>query len=220
MNLGLTPAQRSSLLSLCSKLGLDSSTCEKILECTGFALLPNPGKKGEVLLAYSTRAESLLPRDGGEGEIRILAETQPHPSHLFRTFLVNDPSLVFWSLVQHVNTNLKNLPKSTVHRSARVETGAYIAPRGVEIGENSVIGVGSVLLPGVTVGDNSNIGPNCVIGGDGFMIKETTSGTVRITHDAGVHIGNEVTLGALVNIDSGLFGDTTRVEHGLSLIHI
>lgn len=100
--------------------------------------------------------------------------------------------------------------------AARV-LGDAAAPAAPVVGRDVVIGPGVVLYPGVVVGDRVTIGANAVLGAPGFGFVEGPSGPpIAIPHLAGVHIGNDVRIGALCTIDAGAFRPT-EVAAGAAL---
>lgn len=217
MNLGLKEMDSKLLVDLCSDLGILGGYSELVLGCSGFVLLPNSGRPEETLLGYATGPHFPKSLAGAGEKFRFLIATGTNIASDHETIPVQNPSLVFWTLAHFVNSNRKSLPKSNIHPSALIEPGVQIPSHGVTVGESTIIGAGAILFPGVSIGSNAVVGPNCVIGNDGFMVKETLFGRVRISHDAGVKIDDNVTLGALVNVDAGLFGEATQIERGAKI---
>mgnify|MGYP000855307367 CR=1 FL=1 len=88
--------------------------------------------------------------------------------------------------------------------------GAYgVPPAAAVVGRDVVLGAGVVLYPGVVLGDRVVIGANSVLGAPGFGFVEGPSGPpLAIPHLAGLHIGNDVRIGALCTIDAGAFRAT------------
>lgn len=126
-----------------------------------------------------------------------------------------------------------NHPPSAIHPMATIDPRAQLGD-GVAIGAGSVIGActigrGTTVASNVTIADGVVIGANCriksgsVIGEDGFGFERDEDGTpVRLHHFGGVHIGENVEIGALNSIASGTFqptkiGDFTKTDH---LVHI
>lgn len=124
-----------------------------------------------------------------------------------------------------------------IHPSAFVDPTAMISPTAsigpgcsvgadVEVGENTeilagaVIGAGSrlganciiypnvVIYHGVVLGDRVTIHSNTVIGADGFGFARRDAEWIKIYQLGGVHIGNDVEIGASTTIDRGAIDDT------------
>jgi len=124
-----------------------------------------------------------------------------------------------------------------VHASAIVAADAAIASSasigaqviiesGVRVGERAVIGAGCILQAGanigadsrlvarvticrgVVIGERTTVHPGCVIGADGFGFAREPEGWVKVPQVGGVHIGNDVEIGANTTIDRGAIEDT------------
>lgn len=131
-----------------------------------------------------------------------------------------------------------------IHSSASIAKSARLGP-GVVIGQNAAIGEhvhigpGAIIGPGVVIGDNTRIGPrasihialignNCeisagaVLGETGFGLAYEDGELLTLPHVGRVILDDEVTLGANVTIDRGMFDDT-RLGRGCridNLCHI
>lgn len=120
-----------------------------------------------------------------------------------------------------------------IHASASV--GAQcVVEQGVEIGPNAVIGPGCVigrdcvigedsrllarvtLCHGTRIGRRALIHPGAVIGSDGFGLAPDRGAWVKIPQLGGVHIGDDVEIGANTTIDRGALEDTV-IEDGVKL---
>jgi UDP-3-O-[3-hydroxymyristoyl] glucosamine N-acyltransferase len=124
-----------------------------------------------------------------------------------------------------------------VHPSAVVAPTAQLAPSaavgplcvieaGVEIGERVQVGAGSTILSGARIGADTRlmprvtvyagvlIGQRCllhsgaVIGADGFGFASDAGTWVKVPQVGGVHIGDDVEIGANTTIDRGAIEDT------------
>ena len=118
----------------------------------------------------------------------------------------------------------------SIHPDAVIEDRAVIGPN-VVIGPNAKIGSGTVIEPsaviggGVAIGRNCRIGPNTtishaylgdnvsilagsVIGQSGFGLAESPEGLLDTPHYGRVIIQDNVSIGACVTVDRGLFDDT------------
>jgi UDP-3-O-[3-hydroxymyristoyl] glucosamine N-acyltransferase len=134
---------------------------------------------------------------------------------------------------------------ATIADSASVADSAHIGA-SVVIGERSTIGENTYVGPGTVIGPDCHIGESCrflanacivknvrigerglfhpgvVIGSDGFGNAMTPDGWVKVPQVGGVHIGNDVEIGANTAIDCGAIGDTV-IEDGVridNLVHI
>ena len=126
------------------------------------------------------------------------------------------------------------LQKAVVVRGARVSPSAIIEP-GASVGLGVDIGPGAVICEHATIGDGCVIGPRAVIyggvrlgrrvmvgagaviGRPGFGWAHGPDGqVVRVPHLAGVEIGDDVEVGALVTVDAGTL-QPTRLRSGCKL---
>lgn len=126
-----------------------------------------------------------------------------------------------------------------VDKSARIDSTASIGAlcsigANVKIGARVVIGPGSVVMNDSSIGDDTRliarvtvcdrvmIGSRClfhpgaVIGSDGFGMAPDAGTWVKVPQVGGVHIGNDVEVGANTTIDRGAIGDTV-LEDGVKL---
>lgn len=94
---------------------------------------------------------------------------------------------------------------------------------GVVIGDNVIIGNDIILYPNVVIYSNVKIGNNCsihsgsVIGADGFgYAPDEKRHWHKIRQVGGVHIGNNVEIGANTTIDSGAL-NATIIEDGVKI---
>ena len=137
-------------------------------------------------------------------------EFPPHKALL----LVDDPFEAYLKIVQHfrpfepVNKNLSE--------TAVVGEGTIIMP-GVVLGNHVTIGKQTVIYPNVvildhcTIGDNVIIQAGSIIGSDAFYYNKKTNRDVhykKMTSCGRVLIENDVEVGANCTIDRGVSGDT------------
>lgn len=117
-----------------------------------------------------------------------------------------------------------------IDAGAEIEAGAAIGP-GVVIGADARIGAGAqiganaVIGPGVEIGADTRVGPGAVvqcalvgsrceiaagvvIGESGFGLAYHEGEVVSLPHVGRVVVEDEVTLGANVTVDRGMFSDT------------
>lgn len=119
--------------------------------------------------------------------------------------------------------------KEAINEGAEIHESAIIYPN-VFIGKNVKIGAGSIIYAGVTVGDNTSIdtnvivGPNTVIGHSAFYYKKKSTGYDRMHTCGGVHLKDNVEIGALCTIDAGvsgitIIGEGTKIDNQVQIGH-
>jgi len=120
-----------------------------------------------------------------------------------------------------IGPNVSIGPFAVVEAGAEIGAGVMLHARA-HVGERVRIGQDSVLFPGVVVyqdcvlGERVRVHANSVIGADGFgYVQERAAGGVRhvkIHHNGGVTIGNDVEIGASSTIDRGTVGNTVIAD--------
>ncbi len=130
-------------------------------------------------------------------------------------------------LLAHLLEIFASLPKNppVISESAVICSGAFV-------GENCVVGDGTVIEPNAVLLSNVKVGKNClihsgaVLGCDGFgFIREKDSGLIRkIPQIGGVEIGDDVEIGACTTIDCGTIDDTqigsgTKIDNHVQIGH-
>ncbi len=101
-----------------------------------------------------------------------------------------------------------------VSETARIGEGSVIQP-GVFVGNNVAIGRNCIIHPNVTIYENCIIGDEViihsgtVIGADAYYFQRRPEGYRKFESCGNVIIGNRVEIGALCSIDRGVTGDTT-----------
>jgi UDP-3-O-[3-hydroxymyristoyl] glucosamine N-acyltransferase len=137
-------------------------------------------------------------------------EFPPHKSLL----LVDDPFEAYLKIVQHFRP-FQPLNKD-LSETAIVGEGTIIMP-GVILGNHVSIGKQTVIYPNVvimdhcTIGDNVIIQAGSIIGSDAFYYNKKTNRDVhykKMTSCGRVLIENDVEVGANCTIDRGVSGDT------------
>lgn len=124
-------------------------------------------------------------------------------------------------------------PLAIIGARVRLGDGCVVHGR-VTILEDSVVGAGSELWPGVVVRERCEIGarcvlhPNVVIGADGFGYRPSRDasrpGLVKIPQIGTVRIGDEVEIGAGTCVDRGKFsateiGSGTKIDNQCQIAH-
>ena len=101
--------------------------------------------------------------------------------------------------------------------------GVCVAAR-CQVGEGCVLFEGVVLRPGCVVGNRVRIGPNSVIGWDGFGYYFARGVHNKIPHAGNVVIADDVEIGACSCIDKAKFGSTrigagTKIDNLVQVAH-
>lgn len=134
-----------------------------------------------------------------------------------------------------------------IHGTAMLGEGCRVAP-GVSIGARTVVGAGTVLHPGVHIGDDCVIGEGCeifsgvilyrrtrlgrdvrihansVLGSDGYGYVLVDGRHEKIPQVGWVEVGDEVEIGACVTLDRGVLGPTligegTKIDNQVQVGH-
>jgi len=116
-----------------------------------------------------------------------------------------------------------------------VARGAKVGPRarlcanvavgaGATVGEDSVLAEGVVVKAGCVIGRRVRIGPNSVIGSDGFGYYFSGGVHHRIPHIGNVVIEDDVEIGACSCVDRAKFGSTrvgagTKIDNLVQVAH-
>lgn len=112
---------------------------------------------------------------------------------------------------------------------AKIGAGSVLYP-GVKIGKNAVVGENCVLSEGAIVryecviGNHVRIGPNSVIGYDGFGYYYEGGAHHKIPHPGNVVIEDNVELGACTCVDRSKWGSTrigagTKIDNLVQIAH-
>ncbi|MGQ0828567.1 MAG: UDP-3-O-(3-hydroxymyristoyl)glucosamine N-acyltransferase [Bacteroidota bacterium] len=139
----------------------------------------------------------------------------------------DDPFRDYNKLVRHF------LPLSysskPISDTAKVGINTVIMP-GVYLGNNVTVGDNCVLHPNVVIYDDCHIGNNViihagtVIGADAFYYKKRATHYDKLISCGRVIIENDVEIGALCTIDKGVSGDTkigtgTKIDNHVQIGH-
>lgn len=106
-------------------------------------------------------------------------------------------------------------PSARLHPSVRVGPNAVVEA-GAVIGEGSVVGPGAVICAGSSLGRFVRIGPNAVVGGEGFGFVPASPVPIRIRHVGTAVLEDFVEIGACACVDRGTLGPTI-VREGAKL---
>lgn len=198
----------------------------------GVALPIAEAKAGSIaFLALSVRnAESVLASAGCS--FLILDQKLAHlpRPHLPAVLLSDDPRLDFLRVVGRFFAPPRPQgihPTAVVSSQASIGQGVYIGPLCVVgnavIGDNAVLHSGVHIYDGVYIGRGVTIHSGTVIGADGFGYHRNEAGELeKFPHVGGVHIEDDVEIGANTCIDRGTLGNT-HIKKGAridNLVHI
>lgn len=139
----------------------------------------------------------------------------------------DDPFRDYNKLVRHFQP--VNYSLQPVSETAKVGEGTVIHP-GVYLGNNVTVGTNTVLMPGVVVYDNCVIGnnvrihANTVIGADAFYYKKRADYFDKMISCGRVVIHDDVEIGACCTIDKGVSADTiigkgTKLDNHVHIGH-
>ncbi|MDQ3047434.1 MAG: UDP-3-O-(3-hydroxymyristoyl)glucosamine N-acyltransferase, partial [Bacteroidota bacterium] len=139
----------------------------------------------------------------------------------------DDPFRDYNKLVRHFQP--LTYSSKPVADSAVVGINTVIMP-GVYLGNNVTVGENCVLHPNVVVYDNCHIGnnviihANTVIGADAFYYKKRTELFDKMISCGRVVIEDDVEIGAMCTIDKGVSGDTvigagTKMDNHVQIGH-
>jgi UDP-3-O-[3-hydroxymyristoyl] glucosamine N-acyltransferase len=126
-------------------------------------------------------------------------------------------------------------PDAAVGPAAVVGPGARIGARSVlcagafvgreaTIGEDSLLAEGAVVKARCVIGNRVRIGPNSVVGGDGFGYYFVEGEHRKVPHAGNVVIDDDVEIGACSCVDRAKFGSThigagTKIDNLVQVAH-
>ncbi|MDD3281202.1 MAG: UDP-3-O-(3-hydroxymyristoyl)glucosamine N-acyltransferase [Bacteroidales bacterium] len=145
----------------------------------------------------------------------ILIDKEPEDTFGKTLFITDDPFRDYVKLVKHVTAFVPQ--NSFIHLDAIIGEGTVLQP-GVFVGQNVKIGKNCIIHSNVsiyndtTIGDNVIIHSNSVIGGDAFYFKRREHYWDKLESCGSTSIGNNVEIGALCTIDKGVSSDTSLGE--------
>jgi UDP-3-O-[3-hydroxymyristoyl] glucosamine N-acyltransferase len=203
---------------------------------------------GDLTFAADQRRAGQLARSRASAAL-VGAEPASAPMALIR---VPDVPRALSALLAHLSED-EGLPPAGIDPSAKIAPDAAIG-QGVTIGPNVVVGsqakiadgcvlcanvvvaarsqvgAGSVLFEGVViragcvVGRNVRIGPNSVVGWDGFGYHFADGVHHKVPHAGNVVIEDDVEIGACACIDKAKFGSTrvgagTKIDNLVQVAH-
>jgi UDP-3-O-[3-hydroxymyristoyl] glucosamine N-acyltransferase len=125
-----------------------------------------------------------------------------------------DPATLLYRIHTHLAENTKFYGEDFVNEiapSARIEPGAHVAAKNVRIGAGTVIEPNATILERSIIGANVIIRAGCVIGAQGFGIRDMDGKRVNIPHAGGVRIADDVEILSNCSVAKGTFGSFTTI---------
>jgi UDP-3-O-[3-hydroxymyristoyl] glucosamine N-acyltransferase len=197
------------------------------------AFLANPKYRSQLA---ATRAGAVIVSD------RLASELE---GASFTRIVTAQPYLYYAKAAQWFEAQMRPRGHGVVHPSAivdpaaRLEDGVEVGPHavieadavigggarigaGCYVGRHSRVGAESLLYPHATLYHGVRLGARCIVhsgavlGADGFGFAPNAGRWEKIPQLGGVHIGDEVEIGAHTAIDRGALDDTV-IEDGVKL---
>lgn len=141
----------------------------------------------------------------------VILNIRPEDNHGKTLLISDDPFRDYVKLVKHFRHF--HAQTTFVHPSAQIGEGTILQP-GVFVGEHVKIGKNCVIHSNVsiydhtTIGNNVTIQSNSVIGGEAFYFKRRPTHWDKLESCGTTTIDDNVEIGALCTIDKGVSGDT------------
>jgi len=120
-------------------------------------------------------------------------------------------------------------PGCVIGAKARIGQGSVLCANvtvgaGAVIGQDCLLAEGAVVRAGCVLGDRVRIGPNSVIGSEGFGYYFAEGAHRRIPHIGNVVIEDDVEIGACSCVDRAKFGSTrigagTKIDNLVQIAH-
>ncbi|MEJ2595244.1 MAG: UDP-3-O-(3-hydroxymyristoyl)glucosamine N-acyltransferase [bacterium] len=122
------------------------------------------------------------------------------------------PFDAFISLIDHFRpfeTSAKMIsPTAEIGEGSIIQPGVFIGNH-VRIGKNCIIHANTSIYDHTIIGDRVVIHSGTVLGADGYYFQRRTEGYVKFQSGGRVVIEDDVEIGAACTIDKGVTGDTT-----------
>jgi UDP-3-O-[3-hydroxymyristoyl] glucosamine N-acyltransferase len=126
----------------------------------------------------------------------------------------DDPATLLYKVHIHLAENTKfygdDFP-AEIAPSARIDASAHVAAASVRIGPGTVIEPNATIFTRSIIGANVVIRAGCVIGAQGFGIRDIDGKRINITHAGGVKIEDNVEILSNCSIAKGTFGSFTTI---------
>lgn len=150
-----------------------------------------------------------------ESEAAVIIMNKVVPCPKGKALLITeDPAAAFVKLVKHFApfepATQAISPSAEIGEGTIIQPGVFIGNH-VKIGRNCVIHSGVVIYDGTTIGNNVNIQGNSVIGGDAFYFNKRNHGDLKylkLESCGTTIIEDDVEIGACCTIDRGVSGIT------------
>lgn len=141
------------------------------------------------------------------------------PAHI-RGVLVSDaPKFAFYR-VHNALAELVPVPRTParISESAEIDPSAVVSPWNVEIGDGAVVEAGAVIGEYVTIGSDSRICANAVVGARSFNPARYKDRVVTMEDRGTVEIGSGVLICSQAAVVRGvLSGEVTRIGDGAKI---
>lgn len=197
-------------------------------------------QEGDVTFLYDRRYRRFLTITGASAVILAPIDLKACP---VAALVMEDPYLGYVRAAALLHPPLMREPgvhpSACIASEAKIDASAYVGPwamveEGVWVGAETFIGPGCILereirigdytrlvanvtvLQGTSIGRRCIIHPGAVIGADGFGFARDGGRWMKIPSLGGVHIGDDVEIGANTTIDRGALQDTI-IEDGVKL---
>ena len=99
-------------------------------------------------------------------------------------------------------------PDAKIGRGTVIQPGVFIG-NNVEIGQDCVLHAGVIVCDGTRIGNRVIVNPGAVIGGDAFYYKHRPEGYDRLLSSGHTVLEDDVEIGSLCTIDRGVSAPTT-----------
>ncbi len=213
----------SDFLVFAKSLGLTSIEAELVRNCQSVGLVSHTNKP--AMLTFAENSKFMDQALENASIQTLICSAMPFAPGSKSIVCVPNPRFVFWSFVEYMARKIEWIKPTIIDKTAVLKPGAIVSQTGCILGAGVLIEEGAIVFPGVRIGRNCIVGSGSVIGSDGLEIKETIFGRVRITHDAGLVIEDNVTIGAGCTVNKGLLGQDTyigtqsMIDSGVHIAH-
>lgn len=166
----------------------------------------------------------------------VICQANAVPSlaeHIQGVVICEAPRKAYFTLHNHLaETAAYRLPvkETTIGSGCRISPLAYIAPEGVEIGDNVVIEEFVTVKGPCRIGDHTILHAGAKIGGEGFEFKRFAESVLDVSHCGAVEIGSHVIIWENTTVHKAVYpwdmtkiGDYSRIganshiDHGAKL---
>lgn len=206
---------------------------DRVLRNTGFELLAlsNSQAEGRVL-SFLEDARYADEMNSNQQICAVICKKEMVSSlapHIQGVVLSDTPRRDYFLLHNHLAQSDDYCPplaESKIPDSCKISPLAYIAPYGVELGENVVIEEFVSIKGPCRIGSHTVIHAGAKIGGDGFEFKVFEDDVLDVVHCGGVEIGDNVILWENVTVhkavypwDKTVIAENARIGAGSHVDH-